>query len=195
MVLILIIHTQLILSFVEVNSLCNSKGVSEHAGRQLPFNVIYLKVVVILPHSLPSLSDWFTPGLGLTQRFLWDFSSCTLCSQDEFEARPRADRSFDGVINGAPKWPKINGFHWVFCHPEISGVMGPYLQLVKGPTFVGKWCMKKAIAWPGFLQILLLPGHGEQVDKIGDTGWCRQYEIISVILRSLALTTPEYSRN
>ena len=41
---ILIIHTQLILSFVEVNSLCNSKGVSEHAGRLLPFNVIYLKV-------------------------------------------------------------------------------------------------------------------------------------------------------
>ena len=30
--------------------------------------------------------------------------------------------------------------------------------------------MKKAIAWSGFLQFLLLPGHGEQVDKIGDTG-------------------------
>ena len=30
----------------------------------------------------------------------------------------------------------INGFHWGFIHPEICGVMGPYLQLVGGPPCI-----------------------------------------------------------
>ena len=46
----------------------------------------------------------------------------------------------DGQLKlwGSDKWPTFFVGNLGLFHPEISGVMGPYLKLVFGPTLYGK---------------------------------------------------------